>query len=99
MTTGDPVCPMCGQYQCVCGAILRTMVTGPGWTQQNAMTGWQCPVCGQVNAPWVGVCHGYHGPRNDTGNTTGNATFNDHDPVFTEFAAWEAASDEDLAKF
>ena len=32
---------------------------------KNFLTyGWRCPVCGDVNAPWVSKCNGYHGVTN-----------------------------------
>ena len=26
------------------------------WDNQYVRTGWQCPVCGKVNAPWMSQC-------------------------------------------
>ena len=40
-------------------------------TTQSPPYGWQCPVCGSVNAPWVSQCPGWHG---HTTMATTNAT-------------------------
>ena len=26
MATGDRICPYCGQYQCICGKVLRSII-------------------------------------------------------------------------
>lgn len=36
------------------------------YTNQRTIPGWQCPVCSQVNAPWVAAC-----PRSHTVPGTG----------------------------
>lgn len=28
--------------------------------EENKMTGWQCPICGKVLAPWIIECDGDH---------------------------------------
>jgi len=50
-------CPYCEMT--TAGGHRRDCPNHPD-NQLRGSYGWQCPVCGQVNAPWVFVCTGYH---------------------------------------
>lgn len=60
---GDYICSVCGQYQCVCGNILRNLLrrryggrgVRPGLNEHQEK-GWECPRCHKINAPWVREC-------------------------------------------
>ena len=52
---GDPIGDI-DNYICTCARKQTIAQDRVGYP-----IGWQCPICGQVMAPWVSVCSGYHG--------------------------------------
>lgn len=62
--------------------------------EYSVLSGWQCPVCGIVNAIWVAQCPGYHGPTTiNSATTTPEDMQRIANKLFLEYdGAWQTLS-------
>ena len=63
----DGICPKCGKPYYYIGDPSDNWadnICKCAWDNKMAINlayGWMCPICGNVMAPWVAQCPGYHG--------------------------------------